>query len=100
MQQLREDHETFQKLTSQLQQMQEQINSLNDSGEFPDVESNYSGWFSRFQSICVDSEFSFRAQPLQKIGARYVESICVTGKTFSEIIFLRLIYPEIVTSNP
>ena len=37
------DHETIQKLTSQLQEMQDQMNSMNDSGEFQEVESNYSG---------------------------------------------------------
>ena len=30
--------------------MQEQMNSLNDSGEFQDVESNYSGRFSHVSS--------------------------------------------------
>ena len=29
---LRESHETIQKLTSQLQEMQDQMNSMNDSG--------------------------------------------------------------------
>ena len=43
VQTLRENHETIQKLISQLQEMQEQINSTNDSGEFQEVESNYSG---------------------------------------------------------
>ena len=51
VQELRENHETIQKLTSQLQRMQEQMNSFNDSGEFQDVESNKSGRIvSRFQS--------------------------------------------------
>ena len=43
MQNLREDHETFQQLTFQLQQMQEQMNSMNSSGEFQVIEWNYSG---------------------------------------------------------
>ena len=34
VQKLRESHDTTQKLTSQLQSMQEQKNSMNDSGEF------------------------------------------------------------------
>ena len=33
-------HQTIQQLTSQLQQMQEQIKFMNDSGDFQDVESN------------------------------------------------------------
>ena len=43
VQKLRENHETIQQLTSHLQQIQEQMNSMNDSGYFQDVESNYSG---------------------------------------------------------
>ena len=51
MQKLIENHETIQLLTSQLEQMREQMNSLDDSGEFQDVESNYSGRIvSRFES--------------------------------------------------
>ena len=38
VQKLRENHETIQQLTSQLQQMQEQINSVGVSKNFPDVE--------------------------------------------------------------
>ena len=34
VQKLRENHETIQQLTSQLQQMQEQMNSMYDSGDF------------------------------------------------------------------
>ena len=37
-----ESHETIRRLTSQLQEMQEQMNSMNDSGEFQEVESNHS----------------------------------------------------------
>ena len=50
VQTLRENHETTQKLTSQLQEMQEQMNSINDSGEFQEVESNYSGRLSYVSS--------------------------------------------------
>ena len=39
VQKLRESHETIQKLTSQSQQMQEQMNSMKDSGDFQDVDS-------------------------------------------------------------
>ena len=46
VQKLRENHETIQKLTSQLQEMQDQMNSMNDSGKFQEVESNYSGRLS------------------------------------------------------
>ena len=36
MQKLRENHETIQQLTLQLQQMQEQMSSMSDSGDFQD----------------------------------------------------------------
>ena len=50
VQKSRENHETVQKLASQLQQMQEQMGSMNDSGDFQDVESNYSGRLSHVSS--------------------------------------------------
>ena len=50
MQKLRENHETAQQLTSQLQQMQEQMNSVNDSGDFQDVESKFCGMLSHVSS--------------------------------------------------
>ena len=67
MQKLRENHETIQQLTSQLQQMQEQMNSINDSVDFQNVESNSSGRLSHVS--CNDSEFSCFDQPRQKIAA-------------------------------
>ena len=50
VQKLKENHETIQQLTSQLQQMQEQMNSVNDSGDFQDVESNNRGRLSHVSS--------------------------------------------------
>ena len=35
IQKLRENHETIQQLTFQVQQLQEQMSSMNGSGEFP-----------------------------------------------------------------
>ena len=52
-QKLRESHETIQKLTSEIREMQEQMNSMNDSGDFQDVESNYSGRLSYVSSQLV-----------------------------------------------
>ena len=43
VQMLRESHDTIQLLASQSQSMQEQMNSMNDSGEFHKVEWNHSG---------------------------------------------------------
>ena len=50
IQKLRANHETIQQLTSQLKEMQEQMNSMNDSGEFQEVESNHSGRLSYVSS--------------------------------------------------
>ena len=50
MQKLRENHVTIQKLTSQLQQLQEQMNSMSDSREFQELESNHSGRLSYVSS--------------------------------------------------
>ena len=50
MQKLRENHETIQQLTFQLQQIQEQMNSMNSPGEFQDIQSNCSGRLSHVSS--------------------------------------------------
>ena len=50
VQKLRENRETIQQLTSQLQQTQEQMNYLTDSGDFHDVESSSSGRLSQVSS--------------------------------------------------
>ena len=50
MKKLSENQETIQQLTSQLQQMQKQMSSMNSSGDFQDVESNYSGRLSHVSS--------------------------------------------------
>ena len=70
MHKLREKHETTQQLTFQLQQMQEQMSSMNGPAEFQDIESKLQ-WkiVLRFQSACHDSEFSCFAQPRQRIAA-------------------------------
>ena len=50
VQKLRENHETIQRLTSQLQEMQDQMNSMNDWGELQEVESKKSGRLSPVSS--------------------------------------------------
>ena len=50
IQKLRESHETMQRLTPQVQELQERMNYLNDSGEFQEGDSNYSGKISRVSS--------------------------------------------------
>ena len=42
----RESHDTIQRLTSQVQDLHQRVNCMNDSGEFQDVESNHSGGLS------------------------------------------------------
>ena len=46
VQELRLSHQTIQRLTSHMQEMQEQMNSMIDSGEFQELESNHSGRLS------------------------------------------------------
>ena len=50
VQKLRESHDTIQKLTSQIQELQERVNSMNDSGEFQEIESICRGKLSRVPS--------------------------------------------------
>ena len=65
-----QNHETFQQLTSQLQQMQGQMNSMNISGEFQDTESNHCGRLSHVSSQpeMIPSSRPL-AQPQKKIAA-------------------------------
>ena len=80
VQKLEENRETIQKLTSQLQEMQEQMNSMNDSGKSQEVESNHSGRLSYVS--CNDSKFSFHAEPRQTLATRHMEYIRISGKRF------------------
>ena len=47
---LRESHATIQELTSQVQELQERVNDMNDSREFQDFESICSGKLSHVPS--------------------------------------------------
>ena len=47
---LRESHASIQELTSQIQELQERMNYMNDSKEFEDVESISSGKLSHVPS--------------------------------------------------
>ena len=68
VQKLRESHETIQRLTSQMQEVQEQMNSMNDSGEFQEVESNHSEIVLRSQSTSSYSKLSVHAEPRQTLA--------------------------------
>ena len=78
VQKLRKNHETTQQLTSQLQQMQEQINSMNESGDFQEVESNKSRSCPTYDNY----KFSFHAEPRQTSASEYLEFNWITGNVF------------------
>ena len=95
-QKLRENHEIIQKLTSQLQEMQDQMNSMSGSGEFQEVESNYSGRLSYVSSqpAVIPSSRSMLSRdkrlPLDTWNTSGLqENVFV-------INFLRLIHPDII----
>ena len=50
VQKFRESHDTIQRLTAQVQELQERMNYLSDSGEFHEVESSSSGQISHVPS--------------------------------------------------
>ena len=50
VQKLRESHDTIQRLTSPIQELQERAHCMNDSGEFREVESDHSGRLSHVPS--------------------------------------------------
>ena len=50
LQKLRESHETIQRLTSEVQELQERMNYVNDSVDFQEVESNCSGKLAHVSS--------------------------------------------------
>ena len=76
--------------------MQEQMNSMNDSGEFQDIESNYSGRLSHFstQPVMIPSSRSLlscdKRLPLDTWNQSGLQ------ETFLEINYLRLIHPEMI----
>ena len=57
VQKLRESHDTIQNLTSQIQELHERANCMNDSGEFQDIELQLE-IFSRSQSTGSRSKSS------------------------------------------
>ena len=97
MEKLRENHETIQQLTSELQQMQEQMNSMNSSGEFQDVESNYSG---RLTHASSQPEMIPSSRALLNRDKRLpLDTWNQSGlqeKRSWKSSFLRLIHPEII----
>ena len=63
-----ESRGTIQKLTSQIQELQERVNCRNDSRESQGIESNYCAKICHVQSTSSDSKFSFSAEPRQTLA--------------------------------
>ena len=69
VQKLRESHETIQRLTSQVQELQERMNYLSDSGEIHEVESDFCGKsFTRSQSTSKDFKSAIFAELRQPLA--------------------------------
>ena len=87
MQKLRDNHETIQQLTFQLQQMPEQMDSMSDSGEFQDVEPNCCGRLSHVSSQPEMIPSSRSLLSRDEVAAWYMESVWSTGERFWKSIF-------------
>ena len=70
IQKLRESHETIQRVTSQVQELQERMNYLNDSGEFQEVDRVEFLWnnFTRSQPTSRDSKSAIYAKLRQTLA--------------------------------
>ena len=66
VQKLRESHETKQRRTSQVKELQERMNYFNDSEEFQEVDSNHSGIFSHVSSQLARSPSPRSMQELRQ----------------------------------
>ena len=88
VQKSRENHETTQKLTFQLHELQEQMNSMNASGEFHEVESNNSGRMSHVSSqpAMIPTSRSELSRD-KRLPLDTLESSWITGKRFWNSIF-------------
>ena len=82
VQKLRESYDTIQRLNSQMQELQERVNCMNDSGEFQDTESNTVEKFSYSQSTSSRSKSSIYAKPRQTLATWYMEFVWITLKRF------------------
>ena len=97
VQKFRENHETTQKLTSQLQEVQDQVNSMSDSGDFQNVESKFCGRLSHVSSqlVMIPSSRSLLSR-YKRLPVDTWNQSGLQRKRFLEINFLRLIHPEII----
>ena len=96
VQKIRENHETIQHLTSQIQQMQEQMNCMYESGDFQDVESYFCGRLSHVsgQPEVIPSSRSMLSRdkrlPLDTWNTSVLQG------NFLVINILHLIHPKII----
>ena len=72
------------------------MNSMNDSGEHQDVESNYSGRLSHVSSQPAMIQSSRALLSRDKRLPHDTWNQSGSQETFLEITFLRLIHPEII----
>ena len=72
-----------------MQEMQEQMKSMNDSGEFLEVESKPQ-W-----EIVLRTKLLFHAEPRQTLATWHMEHRLDYGKRFLVINFLQLIHEVI-----
>ena len=84
MQKVRENNETILKLTSQLQEMQKHLNSVNDSGDLQDVKSNHCGrlFYVPSRLVTVPSSRSMLPRDKRLPFDTWNKYIGITGKRF------------------
>ena len=95
VQKLRENHDTIQRLTSQMQQFEERVNCLKDAGEFQEVESNFCGKILTFPV----NQHSFQVHVLCQAATNachLTHRICLDHrKTFLAIHFVFSIHKHL-----
>ena len=93
VQNLRESHETIQRLTSQMQEMRGQMNSTSDSGEFQEVESDHRARLSYgpSQSVTLPSHRSMLSRDKRLPFG--------TWNASGPLNFLRLLRPDIIITE-
>ena len=104
VQKFTENHETIQQLSAQLQEMQDQMNSMNDSGECQDAESNFGGRLSHVSSqpAIIPSSRSMLSRdkrlPLNTRNSSGLQEN-VFGNHFSTLINSEIILKELIQSG-
>ena len=104
VQKFKENHETIQQLTAQLQEMQDQKNSMSDSGDFQDWESNFGVRLSYVscQPAMIPSSRSMlsldKRVPLNTWNSSGLQEN-VFGNQFSTLINPEIILKELIQSG-